>query len=106
MHLDNYIAKNLTNVTLSVLEGEVVYSDEKQPYDVVIPKGSSVPIRTGQFHKVTTTSAYPACYMYTCTKGNDQESETDGYLTIRSISILASATSRGYPVDFILARRK
>ncbi|OAD57753.1 Vitamin K-dependent gamma-carboxylase, partial [Eufriesea mexicana] len=80
MHLDNYIAKNLTNVTLSVLEGEVTYSDEKQPYDVVIAKGSSIPIQTGQFHKVTTISAYPACYMYTCTKGNEQQSETDGIM--------------------------
>ncbi|CAD1479526.1 unnamed protein product, partial [Heterotrigona itama] len=78
MHLDNYISKNFTNVTLTVLEGEVTYSDERQRYDIVLSKGSSIPIETEQFHKITTTSAYPACYMYTCNDRNEKEPETQG----------------------------
>lgn len=82
MYLDNYISKNFTNVTLTVLEGEITYSDEEQRYDIVVSKGSSIQIQTGQFHKVTTTSAYPACYMYTCTNRNKEEPGTDGYVII------------------------
>uniref|UniRef100_V9II88 Gamma-glutamyl carboxylase n=1 Tax=Apis cerana TaxID=7461 RepID=V9II88_APICE len=78
MHLDNYITKNFTNVTLTVLEGEVTYSDERRKHDITVAKGSSIPIETGQFHKVKTVSAYPACYMYTCTNRNKQQSETNG----------------------------
>ncbi|KAF3429627.1 hypothetical protein E2986_13900 [Frieseomelitta varia] len=78
MHLDNYISNNFTNVTLTVLEGEVTYSDERRRYDIVLSKGSSIPIETEQFHKVTTTSAYPACYMYTCTSRNKEQPETEG----------------------------
>ncbi|XP_017875588.1 vitamin K-dependent gamma-carboxylase, partial [Ceratina calcarata] len=76
MHLDNYITSNFTNVTLTVLEGEVAYSDKKQECDVVVPKGSSVPIVTGQFHKVKTISSYPACYMYTY-NSNKERKETE-----------------------------
>ncbi|CAL7951877.1 unnamed protein product [Xylocopa violacea] len=78
MHLDNYISKNFTNVTLTVLEGEVTYSDEEQEHDTIVSKGSSIPIGTGQFHKVKTTSAYPACYMYTYNNRRKEQSETDG----------------------------
>lgn len=85
MHLDNYITKNFTNVTLTVLEGEVTYSDEKQEREITVAKGSSIPIETGQFHKVKTVSAYPACYMYTCTNRNKQQSETNGYFAILQI---------------------
>lgn len=77
MHLDNYIAKNFTNVSLTVLEGEVAYSDEDYKKGVVLSKESSIRVKTEQLHRVKTTSAYPACYMYTY---NKEPSETDGYL--------------------------
>ncbi|KOC64246.1 Vitamin K-dependent gamma-carboxylase [Habropoda laboriosa] len=80
MHLDNYITKNLTNVTLTVLEGEVTYSDEKEENGIVVSKGASIPIETGQFHKVKTTSGYPACYMYTYTNRNKEQSDVDGIM--------------------------
>ncbi|XP_033335453.2 gamma-glutamyl carboxylase isoform X2 [Megalopta genalis] len=76
MHLDNYIAKNFSNVSLTVLEGEVTYSDEKLSEGVTLSKESSIPIKTGQFHRVKTTSAFPACYMYTYNNRN-KRSETD-----------------------------
>ncbi|XP_076754527.1 gamma-glutamyl carboxylase isoform X2 [Xylocopa sonorina] len=78
MHLDNYISKNFTNVTLTVLEGEVAYNDEEQGHDTIVSKGSSIPIGTGRFHKVKTTSAYPACYMYTYNSQRKEQLETDG----------------------------
>ncbi|XP_034183188.2 gamma-glutamyl carboxylase [Osmia lignaria lignaria] len=77
MHLDNYISKNFTNVTLTVLEGEVIYSDKNQSKGVIISKESSIPIKTGQFHKIKTISTYPACYMYTYTNRNKQQSDKD-----------------------------
>ncbi|KZC12277.1 Vitamin K-dependent gamma-carboxylase [Dufourea novaeangliae] len=80
MHLDNYIAKNFTNVSLTVLEGEVTYSDENQTEGVILSKESSIPIKTEQFHRVKTTSAYPACYMYTYNNRNKQQSDTNGPL--------------------------
>ncbi|XP_076231158.1 gamma-glutamyl carboxylase isoform X2 [Calliopsis andreniformis] len=79
MHLDNYIANNFTNVTLTVLEGEVVYSNENQTNSIIMPKASSISIKTGQFHRVKTTSVYPACYMYTY-NNRKKESEEEGYL--------------------------
>ncbi|XP_076618257.1 gamma-glutamyl carboxylase [Colletes latitarsis] len=78
MYLDNYIAKIFTNVSLTVLEGEVTYSDEEETKGVILSKESSIPIKTGQFHRVKTTSAYPACYMYTYTNRDKKESDTDG----------------------------
>ncbi|XP_076642244.1 gamma-glutamyl carboxylase [Halictus rubicundus] len=77
MYLDNYIAGNFTNVSLTVLEGEVTYSDEELTEGVTLSKESSIPIKTSQFHRVKTTSAFPACYMYTYNNRNKQ-SETDG----------------------------
>lgn len=77
MQLDNYISEQFTNVTLTVLEGEVAYSDKKGECDVIIRKGSSVPIVTGQFHKVKTISAYPACYMYTYNNSNKSLEESE-----------------------------
>lgn len=90
MHLDNYIAKNFTNVTLTVLEGEVIYSDEYRRFGHGISKGTSIAVKTGEFHRVRTVSAYPACYMYTYDKVA-KESETNG-------SIEAEATAEASPV--------
>ncbi|XP_006616444.1 vitamin K-dependent gamma-carboxylase [Apis dorsata] len=100
MHLDNYITKNFTNVTLTVLEGEVTYSDEKRKHDIMVAKGSSIPIETGQFHKVKTISAYPACYMYTCTNLNKQQSETNGTTELEeSKEGLSIAKEINYKID-------
>ncbi|KAK9298714.1 hypothetical protein QLX08_008077 [Tetragonisca angustula] len=100
MHLDNYISNNFTNVTLTVLEGEVTYSDERQRYDIVLTKGSSIPIETEQFHKVTTTGAYPACYMYTCTSRNKEEPEMEGATeSDEPREALPIAKEIGYKID-------
>ncbi|KAG6797464.1 Vitamin K-dependent gamma-carboxylase [Apis mellifera caucasica] len=100
MHLDNYITKNFTNVTLTVLEGEVTYSDERREHDIMVAKGSSIPIETGQFHKVKTVSAYPACYMYTCTNRNKQQSGINGTTVVEeSKEALPIAKEINYKID-------
>ena len=65
MTLENYIEKDLANVSLTVLEGEVTYSKEGYKETQTIKKNKFVMIETGRFHKVKTTSPHPACYMYT-----------------------------------------
>lgn len=69
LYLENYIAPEMSNVTLTVLEGEVYYEIEnkhqRQSHGVRLVKGTRTPVRTGVFHKVHTVSAVPACYMYT-----------------------------------------
>ncbi|XP_031841315.2 gamma-glutamyl carboxylase isoform X1 [Nomia melanderi] len=89
MHLDNYIAKNFTNVSLTVLEGEVAYSDEDYKKGVILSKESSIRVKTEQLHRVKTTSAYPACYMYTY---NKEPSETDGSIDVDSREATFSIT--------------
>ncbi|KAG7208609.1 hypothetical protein KM043_014817 [Ampulex compressa] len=78
LQLENYICNDFTNVTLTVLEGEVTYSDDVETSAVTVPKGESIAVRTGKLHKIKTTSAYPACYTYTYTNSTRQESEMRG----------------------------
>lgn len=72
MLLENYISTDFTNISLTVLEGEVTYIDEKSPEPTTVLKGKSIPVKAGMFHRVKTTSSYPACYMYTYTNQTQQ----------------------------------
>ncbi|KAL6255246.1 hypothetical protein P5V15_013584 [Pogonomyrmex californicus] len=65
MYLENYISSDFANVSLTVLEGEVTYSEEDSMDMITISKKNSIPIKTGKFHRIKTMSSYPACYMYT-----------------------------------------
>lgn len=71
MYLENYISTDFTNVSLTVLEGEITYS-EKDSMDVTVSKEKSIPVKTDKFHRIKTTSSYPACYMYTYTNQTKQ----------------------------------
>lgn len=73
MHLQNYISTDLTNVSLTVLEGEVTYSEDKSPNTTILLKERSIAVKTGIFHKVEITSSFPACYMYTYTNQTMQK---------------------------------
>lgn len=77
MHLENYISTDFMNVSLTVLEGEVAYSDEELSEAITVPKEKSIPVKTGLFHRVKTTSSYPACYMYTYTNPTTQQSDNE-----------------------------
>ncbi|XP_028048732.2 vitamin K-dependent gamma-carboxylase isoform X2 [Monomorium pharaonis] len=72
MYLENYISTDFANVSLTVLKGEVTYSKEKSMNVITMSKKKSIPIETGKFHRIKTTSSYPACYMYTYTNQTKQ----------------------------------
>jgi len=73
MYLENYISNDFANVSLTVLEGEVTYSEEKSSDAIIVPKKKSISIKTGIFHRVKTTSSCPATYMYTYTNQTKQQ---------------------------------
>nr|CAH7738498.1 unnamed protein product [Callosobruchus chinensis] len=85
LHLENYIEDNMQNVTLTVLEGKVVYEIEddglQRSAGLVLSKFDSIPVEIGFFHKVHTIGDTPACYMYTYVnvdKNERKESEQIG----------------------------
>lgn len=65
LYLENYISPDLSNVSLTVLEGEVIYEDELKLGSVHLKKNERTFIPTSIFHKVHTISQTPSCYMYT-----------------------------------------
>ncbi|CAG9853874.1 unnamed protein product [Phyllotreta striolata] len=77
LHLENFIDDNLENITLTVLEGEVVFEiedhDSFQSLGIKLGKGESVPVDTGVFHKVHVISETPSCYMYTFSRKESEE---------------------------------
>ncbi|KMQ93598.1 vitamin k-dependent gamma-carboxylase [Lasius niger] len=77
MYLENYISTDFANVSLTVLEGEVTYNEEDSASTITIPKERSIPVKTGMFHRVKTTSSYPACYMYTYTNQTKEQLDSD-----------------------------
>lgn len=79
MFLENYVDDELTNVTIGVLEGEIVLHDGDVEDESgrnegwTIGKGGSLAISSGRFHRVETTSPHPACYMYTFANRTKQQ---------------------------------
>lgn len=77
MFLENYINKDLSNVTLTVLDGQVYYElvSKKRNKHVVgsieksiafhLTKGETIQVPSKVFHKIHTVGEKPACYMYT-----------------------------------------
>ncbi|XP_073992155.1 gamma-glutamyl carboxylase [Rhodnius prolixus] len=63
LYLENYIHKDLTNVSLTVLRGGVIV--EMEDSEIKLTAGERVAIPTATFHKIHTTTSTPACYMYT-----------------------------------------
>ncbi|KAJ8985485.1 hypothetical protein NQ317_015024 [Molorchus minor] len=85
LHLENFIEEDLTNVTLTVLDGEVVYEIEDpnalQSIGAKLKKGESLSVEVGQFHKIHTVSSVPSRYMYTFIRERiveEEEVDTDG----------------------------
>lgn len=77
--MENYIQKDLSNVTLTVLEGEVAYEIEDEHFmqsvGVKLKKGDSISIEVGVFHKIHTLSSTPSCYLYTFAKEKEADKE-------------------------------
>ncbi|XP_043275488.1 vitamin K-dependent gamma-carboxylase isoform X2 [Venturia canescens] len=78
MQLENYISNDFSNVSVTVLEGSVTYEEEGWKDKRAVAKGDSVSVKTGKFHSIETTSAYPSCYMYTYTNETRQETDIGG----------------------------
>lgn len=77
MHLENYISTDFANVSLTVLEGEVTYNEEESANTITLSKEKSIPVKTGMFHRIKTTSSYPACYMYTYTNQTKEQLDSN-----------------------------
>ncbi|CAG9768345.1 unnamed protein product [Ceutorhynchus assimilis] len=79
MFLDNYIDEDLSNVSLTVLEGAVVYEMENyltmQSVGVKLLQGDSIDVPENHQHRVHTVSPTPSCYMYTFSKSPDLNEE-------------------------------
>jgi len=65
LYLENYINKDLINITLTVIQGDVRYKTENGLIDKILHKDDNIEIESGIFHKIYTISKQPSCYMYT-----------------------------------------
>ncbi|KAG4077546.1 hypothetical protein HA402_002973 [Bradysia odoriphaga] len=63
--VESYISSDLDNVTLTVLDGTVVYQSQQLGAFQNVETGQSIHVSGQQFHRVTTTSRTPSCVMYT-----------------------------------------
>lgn len=67
--LEKYLAKELSNITLTVLKGRVVFEPEVVPmligHSHILTSGNSVKLDSGMFHRVITVGDSPAFFMYT-----------------------------------------
>lgn len=67
--MENYLAQGLSNITLTVLQGRVVFEPEVVPmlngHSYILETGDSVKVDSGLFHSVLVIEDSPAFYMYT-----------------------------------------
>lgn len=82
--LEHYISEDLTNVSLSVLEGPVAYEPEASSVTpaktLILNSGEGINIVPGTFHVVHTISKEPAYFMYVFTNktiANNEFNNTD-----------------------------
>jgi vitamin K-dependent gamma-carboxylase len=73
LSLENYIGPDLDNITLTVLEGKVVYRSASDNTSYPLAKGEFISVKAPGFHDVHTISKTPACYMYTFVNKTMQE---------------------------------
>ncbi|XP_011302375.1 vitamin K-dependent gamma-carboxylase [Fopius arisanus] len=78
MKMENYFSLEFSNVTLTVLEGQVTYSEENWQSTVTVDKDNRVSVTPGKLHEITTVSAYPSCYMYTYTNQTKEQLAVNG----------------------------
>ncbi|XP_037813377.1 vitamin K-dependent gamma-carboxylase [Lucilia sericata] len=71
--LDNYISPDLTNVSLTILEGNVRYYNEDANDTYFLTSGKSISLPSGKVHHVTTIGLKPSCYLFTYVNKTMQE---------------------------------
>ncbi|XP_060801297.1 vitamin K-dependent gamma-carboxylase isoform X1 [Amyelois transitella] len=75
--LEKYIPQELNNVTLTILEGKVVFEPEVtnaqngQSYQLL--SGNKTKVKSGSFHKLFNIGDKPAYYMYTFYNSTEEE---------------------------------
>ncbi|KAH8342391.1 hypothetical protein KR059_004709 [Drosophila kikkawai] len=65
--LTNFISPDLINCTLTILEGNVRYRNEKDPEEYFLTAGKSIGLESNITHLVTTIGQRPASYLFTYT---------------------------------------
>lgn len=93
LKLENYIQKDLSNVTLTVLEGEVIVEIMGRP-NTTMQIGDYVHIPTQTFHTVWSVSDIPSCYMYVYTNNTMPRDVTQDPLTKKPLFPLLEETGR------------
>ncbi|XP_017100434.2 vitamin K-dependent gamma-carboxylase [Drosophila bipectinata] len=85
--LTNFISPDLINCTLTILEGNVRYSNEQDPEVYFLTAGKSICLDSNITHLVTTIGQKPASYLFTYTNKTmleqDMESLDEGASTDR-----------------------
>lgn len=71
--LDNYISPDLTNVSLTILEGNVRYYNDNVNETYFLTSGKSISLPSGNVHHVTTIGIKPSCYLFTYVNKTMQE---------------------------------
>lgn len=63
--MENYIENDNTNVTLTLIDGTVTFETELNDEVIKLSQGDYIKVPTEVFHKITTISSRPSCFMYT-----------------------------------------
>ncbi|XP_061396203.1 vitamin K-dependent gamma-carboxylase [Musca vetustissima] len=63
--LDHFISPDLTNVSLTILEGHVRYKSDDENESYFLTAGKSIGLPAGVMHHITTLGMKPSCYLYT-----------------------------------------
>ncbi|XP_067612623.1 vitamin K-dependent gamma-carboxylase [Eurosta solidaginis] len=63
--LDNFISPDLTNVTLTILAGNVRYKSDDEDESYFLTAGKSFVLKSGETHHITTIGQKPSSYLYT-----------------------------------------
>ncbi|KAJ8318860.1 hypothetical protein KUTeg_003951 [Tegillarca granosa] len=64
LYLENYIQSDLTNTTITVLQGDVVVEIESEKKNYSLKSGDKMQLPYDAFHNVYTVGDHPSCYMY------------------------------------------
>lgn len=89
MYLENYINPDLSNVTLTILDGQVYYElvsrkhtkknikSMEKSIAIHLTKGETIKVPSKFFHRIHTVGDKSACYMYTFMNSTMKNMEED-----------------------------
>lgn len=85
--MDNYIPTGVSNATVQILEGQVELSVENGAR-LVLNANDTAPLPTSTMHTITTTSPFPASYMYTFIGVASNHSASDDKKAVGDVSLM------------------